>query len=183
MRTARVLTVSPSMLCTGWGGGCLLPGGLLWGCVSVYLVLVLGCLLSGGVPGPGVSALGGVSAPRGCTWSRGCLLRGVYLVPGGAPGPGGCVPGLGRVSAPRGVSGLGECTWSWGCVCSWGMYLVWGVSAPGGCLLRGGVRYSPVNRMTNRCKNITLPQTSFAGGNNAFLEHYAQVCTALVPCQ
>ena len=23
----------------------------------------------------------------------------------------------------------------------------------------------PVNRMTNRCKNITLPQTSFAGGN------------------
>ena len=25
---------------------------------------------------------------------------------------------------------------------------------------------SSVNRMTNRCKNITLPQTSFAGGNN-----------------
>ena len=24
---------------------------------------------------------------------------------------------------------------------------------------------SPVNRMTNRCKNITLPQTSFAGDN------------------
>ena len=24
----------------------------------------------------------------------------------------------------------------------------------------------PVNRMTNRCKNITLLQTSFAGGNN-----------------
>ena len=24
----------------------------------------------------------------------------------------------------------------------------------------------PVNRMTNRCKNITLPQTSSAGGNN-----------------
>ena len=24
----------------------------------------------------------------------------------------------------------------------------------------------PVNGMTNRCKNITLPQTSFAGGNN-----------------
>ena len=23
----------------------------------------------------------------------------------------------------------------------------------------------PVNRMTNRCENITLPQTSFAGGN------------------
>ena len=25
----------------------------------------------------------------------------------------------------------------------------------------------PVNRMTDRCKNITLPQTSFAGGNKA----------------
>ena len=30
-----------------------------------------------------------------------------------------------------------------------------------------GTRHTPppVNRMTNRCKNITLPQTSFAGGN------------------
>ena len=25
--------------------------------------------------------------------------------------------------------------------------------------------HPPMNRMTNRCKNITLPQTSFAGGN------------------
>ena len=25
---------------------------------------------------------------------------------------------------------------------------------------------TPVNRMTNRCKNITLPQTSFASGSN-----------------
>ena len=25
----------------------------------------------------------------------------------------------------------------------------------------------PVNRVTNRCKNITLPQTSFAGGKNS----------------
>ena len=35
---------------------------------------------------------------------------------------------------------------------------------------RGGVylpRYSPtVNRMTDRCKNITLPQTSFVSGKN-----------------
>ena len=28
-------------------------------------------------------------------------------------------------------------------------------------------RDPPVNRMTNRCKNITLPQTSFAGGSNS----------------
>ena len=59
--------------------------------------------------------------------------------------------------------------------------------AGGGCLLPGGfnclwsggylplvgegwfilacnVAEPPVNRMTDRCKNITLPQTSFAGG-------------------
>ena len=28
----------------------------------------------------------------------------------------------------------------------------------------------PVNRITNRFKNITLPQTSFAGGNKGFME-------------
>ena len=27
---------------------------------------------------------------------------------------------------------------------------------------------TPVNRMTHRCKNITLPQTSFAGGNKNY---------------
>ena len=48
-----------------------------------------------------------------------------------------------------------------------------GASLPGGCLLPGGWgglldgTPPPVNRMTNRCKNITLPQTSFAGGKNA----------------
>ena len=44
----------------------------------------------------------------------------------------------------------------------------------GGCTCQGGVparmgtfpgNPPPVNRMTDRCKNITLPQTSFAGGN------------------
>ena len=29
-----------------------------------------------------------------------------------------------------------------------------------------GIPPPPVNRMTDRCKIITLPQTSFAGGNN-----------------
>ena len=29
-------------------------------------------------------------------------------------------------------------------------------------------RYSPVNRMTDRCKNITLLQTSFTGGNKFY---------------
>ena len=112
MRTARSLTVSPSMLCIGgctWSQGVCVPGpggctcsqgGTLyggWG--GVYLVL-------GGVPGP----RGGVPGPGG-----------VCLVPGGVPGPKGGVPG------PKGgVPGLGGCTWSWG----------------GVCCRSGGVRYS-----------------------------------------
>ena len=74
------------------------------------------------------------------TWSHGAvpgtggvyLVRGVYLVPGEAPGPGGFVPGLG------GVPGPGGCTWSQG-----------GVPAQ---------VFPPVNRMTDACENITLPQ-------------------------
>ena len=69
----------------------------------------------------------------------------------------------------RGVHGPGG-AWSWG------------VHGPGGCMVLGGAWSKgvggvipscteaapspPVNRMTNRCKNITLPQTSFAGGKN-----------------
>ena len=90
IRTARVLTVSLSMLCGGgctWSGGVyLVPGGGVpgprgstwsWG---VYLVpggcnlVQRGVPTPGGVPGPG----GGVPGPRGSTWSRG-----VYLAPGG----------------------------------------------------------------------------------------------------
>ena len=71
----------------------------------------------------------------------GVPAQGVYL-PGGVPAQvctcqGGTCPG--------------------GCTCPWG------VPARGG----GGVLaqvLSIVNRMTDRCKNITLPQTSFAGG-------------------
>ena len=49
-----------------------------------------------------------------------------------------------------------------GCVsggCTWSRRCTWsrGGTVPGN---------PPVNRMTDRCKNITLPQTSFAGGNN-----------------
>ena len=33
------------------------------------------------------------------------------------------------------------------------------------CRLGATMHAPPVNRMTNWCKNITLPQTSFAGGN------------------
>ena len=92
---------------------------------------------------------GGVSAGR-----RGCLLLGgvcscwvsawgVYLVLGGVcsggSAPGGCL---------LGGCLIGRCTWSQG----------------GGCLLPG----TPPCGQTHTCKHITLPQTSFAGGNKIF---------------
>ena len=93
-------------------------------------------------------------------------------MPGGVPDLGGYLPG------PRGCTCLvlGVCTWSKGVylpgpggVPTWsrGMYLVWGVYLPG----PGGVPAwsqgrawsgtPPMNRMTHRCKNITLAKTSF----------------------
>ena len=70
-----------------------------------------------------------------------------------------------RRSAPGGGSAPGG-------VCSRGVSTPMEVSASGGCLLGGCLvpggwypsmhqgRYPPVNRMTNRCKNITLATTS-----------------------
>ena len=88
--------------------------------------------------------------------------------------PVGCVPPVDRISLVPG----GGCAWSWGgekgvvCLVPGG-----GVPGPGGlvCLVGGGVpqhalrQTPPVNRMTNRCKNNTLPQTSFADGNNKLM--------------
>ena len=45
------------------------------------------------------------------------------------------------------------------------------------------IRPPPVNRMTNRCKNITLPQTSFAGGNNNNLFIFIILTTLETNCQ
>ena len=65
-----------------------------------------------------------------------CLCsRGVYLFLGGVPGPGGCTC-LGGVPVPgRGVPGPG------------------GIPGPGGVPAQV---LPPVNRMTDRCKNIGL---------------------------
>ena len=131
MRTARVLTVSPSMLCVGgctWSRGCLLPGECTWSQAGVPGHGGAPCP-GGGVdllPGGVYLLLGGVCSwwrgvylvPGGCTWSWGCTWsqggvcsQGVHLVwgctwsQGGWPGPRG-------VSAPWG----GGCTWSWGCL-------------------------------------------------------------------
>ena len=50
-----------------------------------------------------------------------------------------------------------------------GCLLNGGSARGGGCLPRGvckggGLGLDPLNRITDRCENITLPQTSFAGG-------------------
>ena len=86
------------------------------------------------------------------TISQHALLGGVTClgeVPaqgaGGVPAKGG-VPALG-VNLPGGVPARGE-----------GAVPARGGTCPG---------TPPVNRMTDRCKNITLPQTSFADGNNS----------------
>ena len=109
-----------------------------WG---VYLpgrgmYLPRGCTcLGGGVPARGCTCLGGVPA-FGCT-CLGYLSRGCTWL-GGIPARG-YLPG---VNLPRGVPARGD------------------VPARGYLPM-----YSPpVNRTTDRCKNITLPQTSFTGG-------------------
>ena len=100
----------------------------------MYLVL-------GGVLSPGGSDRGcltwGVSAPGGCLLLGGCLLRGSVCSRGCLLQ--GCVSDLGG-----------------GGVCCRGM------SAPGGVSDPGGLPQTcpPVNRMTDRCKNITLATTS-----------------------
>ena len=47
-----------------------------------------------------------------------------------------------------------------GGVCPGGVYRGGVCPAEGGACL-----HPPVNKMTDRCKNIALPQTSFSGGN------------------
>ena len=79
MRTARALSVSPSMLCRGGVSTPRGVGGLVWGGVySQGGVWSQGCLLLGGVCSWGVSAPGGV-------WCRGSAL-------GVVSAPGGCIP-------------------------------------------------------------------------------------------
>ena len=79
MRTARALTVSPSMLCSGGGGGVCsgvsAPRGVYsGGCLLWGVSALVGLLRSGG----GSTARGGVvSAPEGGVCSRGSALGGV----------------------------------------------------------------------------------------------------------
>ena len=51
---------------------------------------------------------------------------------------------------------------------------------PGGCVripaCNGVDTTTPVNRIKDRCRNITLPQTSFAGGNIILSENEYSLC-------
>ena len=108
-------------------------------------------LVPGGVCSWGVPGLGGCLL-LGCTWSWGVL--GVYLVLGGVCSWGG-VPGLGRGSAPGGMYLVpGGVPGPRGRLLLGGVPGLEGVFAPGGCLLLRGVpgqvlppvdRHTPVN--------------------------------------
>ena len=78
----------------------------------------------------------------------------------------GCLPGGGVCS--RGVSALGA-VW------------FWGVSAPRGCGIPACTEADtpPVNRMTDRCKNITLATTSLQPVNVQG-SHFSR-CTLIFP--
>ena len=154
MRTARTFTICWSLLLGGVPGPggctCLVGGVYLPGPGGVYLPGPGGVPGPRGVylPGPGGTCLvsGGVPAwSRWGTWSQ-----------GGVPAwSGGYLPGLGGCTCL--VLG-GVPAWSRGYTCL----------VPGG--VRGGTwsgTSTPVDRMTHAYENITLPQTSFASGNNA----------------
>ena len=114
---------------------------------------------------------GGVPARGGCTCQGDCTCQGVYL-------PGGCTC-LG-VYLPGGCTCLGMYLLggvpAWGCTCP-GVYLPGGcvharrVYLPGGVPAQGGTcpgtPPSPWTEfLTHASENITLTQTSFAGGKN-----------------
>ena len=150
MRTARTLTVHGGGVCPG---GCLPP----WG----WRYMPRGCL-PGGLPGEGVVVCLGGSA-----WAGVCPGGGGDL-PGGSAQGGVCQRG---VCSERG-SLLGGTMWPipW---CIW-CYL-YAASTPTetqhqcSCLYSAGPLHDgippTVDRMTHMCKNITFPQTLFAGGN------------------
>ena len=133
------------------------------------------------MPNPGGSASRGVSPTLGETASGGSAQPGGFCPTPGGQHPGGSAQPEGSAQ-PWGVC-LGVCPTTGGLpnpgesalggmprrVCLWGV---------------GQTPSSPVNRMTHRCKNITLPQTSFAGGNkrkspSGCNEHYFSILSRM----
>ena len=76
--------------------------------------------------------------PVGCVPPASMVMSTGGVYPGGW-GSGGCLP--------RGVGVQEECL------------PIWGVHAPSWSIaMHAGIHTDPVNRMTDRCKNITFPQ-------------------------
>ena len=78
----------------------------------------------------------------------------------------------------------GMCAWgmhAWGHVCLEGMHSR-GCACPGGVYARGmcAMHAPPMNRRTDTCENITLPQTSFAGGNKSVIWMSANIKKGVV---
>ena len=106
--------------------------------------------------------LGGSVPTQGVYLPGGICLVGVpargYLPEGGVPGHSG-VPAQGR-----------------------GVYLPRGCTCPGGVPAQGvPAQVLPPHEQNGRCKNITLPQTSFAGSNNSivFIENSIASCCSV----
>ena len=117
--------------------------------------------VSGGLhPGRGSTQTWGGSAQHWGVCIRGGLpnlgesaSRGVCPTLGGLPNRGGLHPGGSAQSGGVCIQG--------------GLPNPGGSAQPGGSASGGvGQAPSPVNKMTHRCKNITLPQTSFAASKN-----------------
>ena len=116
--------------------------------------------------------MGGVGWGGGvCSTWRVCIRGGL---PRGLPNPGGAIWPTRRGIYLGGLPDPGVSGFASGGVCMGGLPNLEGDLHPGGspnpspqvCLRGSWADPSPpMNQMTHRCKNITLPQTSFAGDN------------------
>ena len=183
------LRVLGGSACGCWRGICLwVRGGGLPVGLGVCLPLGPGGSISGSRGclslGPGVSA----SGPVGCLphpldiYPQTLCPGGVYASGSGRVstsgcldtypqtlGPGGCLPlGLGGVSASG--SGRGVCLWVRGGCLPLGLGCVYHnpwTPPPGHRPPSPQPPFHPlIEWLTDRCKNITMPQTSFAGGKD-----------------
>ena len=122
--------------------------------------------------------------PEGVPAGGGCTCPGVYLLRGG--------PGQGGIPAQRGCTHLGGICRG-GCTCL-GVYLPRGVGVVVvvmvvvGCCGGGGVylpRYSPLwtEFLTHATENISLPQTSFAGGKKLTILKYFTLVLYSIFCK
>ena len=154
MRTARALTVSPSMLCAGWGlvrwvwGVAGLGGCLVWGVVSQHA-------LSQTLPPTSKVGLFCKHFAKNYMKTRlhSSRMRTARAL---TVSPSMLCAGWGLVRWVWGVAGLGGCLVR-------GVWLVWGGAWSGGCLVWGVVSQHALSQ--------TLPPTSKVG---LFCKHFAK---------